>query len=65
MQLHSHQYCYATVYNHECAVYGFYQHNLTNEQHYVQFNTMINVEETIETTIKHRVIMEDTTQESF
>ena len=41
------QYLYATVYNQECALYGFNQHNLTNEQHYERLNTKVDVVEAI------------------
>ena len=37
------QCCYATVYNPACALYGFNQHNLTNEQFYDIFNTKVDV----------------------
>ena len=59
------QYCYATVYNQECSLYGFLQHNLTNVHYYEQFNTKVDVEESISITRQHRVIKEDTTQETF
>ena len=45
------QYCYATVYDQECALYGFNQHNLINEQYYSQFNTNVGVVEAIRKTI--------------
>ena len=35
------QYCYAIVYNKECKMYGFYQHNLKNEKYYERFNTKV------------------------
>ena len=35
------QCCYATSYKPECALYGFNQHNLTNEQSYERFNTKV------------------------
>ena len=59
------QYCYATVYDQECAFYGFNQQNLTNEQYYDQFNTRVDVGEDICITIQHCSIMEDTAQESY
>ena len=37
------QYFYVTVYDKECALYGFHQHNLKNEQYYEQFNTNVDV----------------------
>ena len=37
------QYFYAKVYNQECALYGFNQHNLTNEHYYEQFGTNVYV----------------------
>ena len=45
------QYWYATVYDQECALYGFNQHNLINEQYYSQFNTNVGVVEAIRKTI--------------
>ena len=56
------QYCYATVYNQECALYGFNQHNLINEQYYEKFNTKFDVGEAIYITRKHHVPMEDKAQ---
>ena len=37
------QYFYETVYNKEFALYGFHQHNLTNEYYYELFNTKVDV----------------------
>ena len=37
------QYFYATVYNQECAIYGFQQHNLKNEKYYDLFNYKVDV----------------------
>ena len=49
------RYCYATVYDQECALYGLHQHNLKNEQYYEQFNAKVDVVEAISITIQHRV----------
>ena len=56
------QYCYATVYNQECSIYVFNQHNLTNEQHDERLNTKVDVVEDIGITRQHRVLTEDTAQ---
>ena len=53
------------MYNPECALYGFNQHNLTNEQFYDRFNTKVDVGEVIGITRQHRVIMEDMAQETL
>ena len=44
-------YCYATVYNQDCALYGFNQQNLTKKHHYERFNTKVNISEAISLTI--------------
>ena len=50
------QYCYATVYDQQCELWELNQHNLTNEQYYEQFITMVDVGEPIGITIQHRVL---------
>ena len=59
------QYFYATVYDKECALYGFNQHNLKNEQYYERFNANIDVGEAIGITRQHRFLMEYTAQETL
>ena len=51
------QYCYATIYNQDCALYGFEHHNLTNEQYYAIFNDKVDVVEAIGITRQHCVII--------
>ena len=46
-------------------MYGFQQHNLTNQQYYDRFNTKVNVGEYIGITRQHRFLIEDTTQETL
>ena len=60
-----HHYCYATLYNQECTLYGFHQHNLTNEQYYERLNTKVDVGESISITMQHRVLMEDMSHGTF
>ena len=45
------QYFYAKLYNQQCALYNFHQHNLINEQYYEKFNTKTDVGEAIGITI--------------
>ena len=59
------QYCYSTVNNQECELYGFNQQNLTNEQYYEQLNTKTDVGEANRITRQHHVLMEDTAQETL
>ena len=59
------QYLFAIVYNKECALYGFNQHNLTNEQYYEVFNTKVDVGEDIGIISQQRVLMEYTAQETL
>ena len=59
------QYVYATLYDQECSLYVFHQHNLKNEQYCDQFNTKVDVGEAIGITIQHRVLMEYTAQFYF
>ena len=59
------QYCYSTLYNQECELYGFNQQNLTNEQYYDQLNTKIDVGEATGITRQHHVLVEYTAQEVF
>ena len=56
------QYLYATLYDQDCALYGFHQQNLTNEQYYEIFNSKVGVGEAIVITGQHHVLMEDTEQ---
>ena len=56
------QYFYATVYDQECALHGFQQHNLNNKQYYDRFNTKFDVLEAISITRQHRFLKEDTSQ---
>ena len=58
------QYCYATVYDQEFALYVFHLKNLTNEQYYEQFHTKFDVGEAIGVTRQYRVLMEYTEQET-
>ena len=58
------QYCYATVYDQEFALYVFHLKNLTNEQYYEQFHTKFDVGEAIGVTRQCRVLMEYTEQET-
>ena len=51
------------MYNQECALYGYQQHILTNEQYYERFNTKVDVGEAIGITSPHFVLMEDMAQE--
>ena len=53
------------MYNQKCALHGFNQHNLTNENYYYQSNSKVDVGETIGITRQYRLIMEDTSQEIF
>ena len=50
------------MYYQECALYGFQQHNLKNEQNYERFNTKVYAGEYIGITRQHRVLTEDTAQ---
>ena len=59
------QYCYVTLYNPECELYGLYLHNLTNEEFYEQFNTKVDFVEAVGITRQNCVLMEDTAQETF
>ena len=59
------QYFYATVYNKEYEMYGFSQHNLTNEQYCEWFDNKFDVVEAIGIIRKNRVLIEDTAQEFF
>ena len=56
------QYCYATMYDQECELHGFQQHNLTNKQYYERFNTKVYGVESISITRQHRFLTEDTAQ---
>ena len=51
--------------NQECELYGFQEHNLTNEQYYEQFDKNTYVGEYIGITRQHYVLMENMTQETF
>ena len=51
------------THNQECTLYGFHQHNLTNQQYYEQSNNKVDVGEVIGITRQHRVLMEYTPQE--
>ena len=53
------------MYYQECALYGFQQHILTNEQYYEQFNSNFDVGLAISITRKHHFLMEDMAQEKF
>ena len=53
------------MYNKECALYVFQQHNLINEQYYEIFITKVGVGESINTTVQHHGVMKDTAQEKF
>ena len=46
-------------------MYGFNQHNLTNDYYYEKFNTKFDVGEAIGIIRQHNVIMEYTAQETF
>ena len=56
------EYWYSKVYNQECALYGFLQHTLTNEQYYERFHTKVDVGESIGITRQHCILMEDMAQ---
>ena len=53
------------MYNKDFALYGFNQHHLTNKHYYDQFNTNVDVVESMGIIIQQRVLMEETTQETF
>ena len=59
------KYCYATVYDKECGMYGFNHHNFTNEQYYEKFNDAVDFVEAIGKIIQHRFLMEDTAHKTF
>ena len=53
------------MYNQECALYIFQQHNLTNKLYYERFSAYVDVGEVIGIKIQHRFLMEGTAQETF
>lgn len=57
------QFPFATVYEQECALLGFHQNELTNEQWYERFNTKVDVGAAIGVTRQHRVLLEHTAGE--
>ena len=59
------KYCYATVYDQGCALYGLNQHKFLNEQYNNKFITKVDIEEAIFITRHRHVFIEDTAQETL
>ena len=59
------QYCCATAYIKECALYGFQKQTLNNEKYYDSFNTKVGVGVYIGIARQRCVLMEDMTQETL
>ena len=56
-------YPFDLMYEHEQKLYTFHQNDLTNYQWYEKFNTWSDVANTIRVTRKHKVLLDNVTQE--